>query len=446
MYIHDNTSDVYNTSIIILGNSNITETRPDLEKEAEKMWTSGAASTTYGVCLVTFVVIGACLSVFMIVAIVPNRRLRKVRNMLLIHVGITGLLLSFLINLLVAVVGFTGKWFGGNVLCHIFGFILSMITIVTTWTIAALSWDKYHTISSPLHHSFMATAIKIIVCFVVFWVGACVFSLPPLLGGTNHSFHSEKGICFVSNHSVWGKIYIFIFVSIAFYIPLGLMFYCYTHIFKIARTQSSRIAATMIRMANVIQAPIAPPNNQVNGTNNSLSIQGTKALCTIFQLIGAFVLTYIPFSVILVLEAIDPSLQPNIAIYATVTTLFLSAPVVNGLVYGIRNKILRKSFYRYIRRQFHYLCYKDKRRGSVKSFRSSSFRLQKKNGDISQGLRRTQSFPVRGMKRNPRLLGKIENGDAKIPLQSKLKQTLKRPHSFNTLSGNCSLSPREDVC
>jgi hypothetical protein len=391
--------------------------------------------TARGVSLVIFVAIGFAFNSFMIVSIVPNRRLRTVRNILLVHLGCTGLLLSFLINLSTAVVSFTGKWFGGIVVCQLYGFLLTVLTFVTSWTITALSWDKYQTIACPLHHSLTATAVKMIVCFSVFWTLACTLSIPPLLGGSRYVFHAEKGICFVCTKSVTGKIYIVSFLLAAIYIPLGIMLFCYTHIYRIARTQSSRIAATMVQMTCVIQATIAP-----NSPPSSLSIKGTKAMCTIFQLIGSFVVVYIPLSVILLAEVVtSDDFRMNGVLSSTFIMLFLSAPVVHSSVYGLRNKILRNSFQRYLRRKIRYYCYKDKRKNSIKSFRSfrsSSFKAamnnkRNQNGD-APGLRRTQSFPVRGYRggtRNLRVTYTKQNGCLAVP-----EESIVRPHSYNALN------------
>ena len=447
MYIHENSSNVgigriNNHSVFLAENGSYMLNNFYSE---QGMLRQGSQQTVRGIILVIFIAMGTVFNSFMIVAVVPNRRLRTVRNLLLVHLGCTGLLLSYLINLVTAVVSFTGKWFGGVILCQIYGYIMSVLTLVSTWTIAALSWDKYQTIASPLQHSFTATTVKMVVCFSVFWSAACCLSLPPLLGGDRFVFHPQKSICFVCTKSLAGKVYIFAYVIAAIYIPLGIMLYCYTHIYKIARTQSSRIAATMVRMTCVIQATIAPASQATN-----LSIKGTKAMCTIFQLVGAFVLVYIPISVILCIQSVSSDASTfNSVITATFTMLFHSAPVVNSALYGLRNKILRTSFHRYMRRKIRYYCYKDKRKNSVKSFRSSSFKViasrrHQQNGDTAS-LRRTQSFPVRGYTRSgartPRDTPR-QNGGQTLTVK---ETVLTRPHSYNVLNPETPESVREII-
>lgn len=396
----------------------------------------GTPQMARGAMLVLFVVIGFVFNLFMIVSVVTNRRLRSIRNILLVHLGCAGLMFSFLINLVTAAVSFTGSWFGGNVMCQIYGYVLTTLTLVTSWTITALSWDKYQTIACPLHHSFTAKARKLIVYFSIVWTLACSLAIPPLLGQSQFVYHPEKGICFVSTKSLTGRIYLMFFLAAAIYVPLAVMIFCYTHIYRIARNQSSRIAATMIQMTCVIQATITP-----NSQATSLSIKGTKAMCTIFQLIGAFVLVYLPISVILMTEMFTSErFQVNSGLSSLITMLFLSAPAVNSSVYGVRNKALRLSFSRYLTRKLRYYCHKDKRRNSVKSFRSfrsSSFKTntaaRRNQNGAGTGLRRTQSFPVRGTRglpRNSRSYVVVTNS-ANLSIPE--KDLMARPHSFNVL-------------
>lgn len=372
------------------------------------IWNPERAYAARGICLVIFGTMGVLLNVFMIIAIVPNRRLRTVRNILLVHLGVVGLVSSVTLTLTAAIVIFHGVWLGGRVVCHAYGFILSVFTFVSVWTITALSWDKYRTIASPLHHSLTASFGKMTACFVVFWLGAVSFSIPPLFGANQFVFDKDMAICIIDFRNTRGMWYTIIYIALAFFLPFILITYCYMHIFRIARNQSSRIAATMVRMVSVIQAPIS------SAPQTALSIKGTKAISTILQLMGAFALTYLPFSVILLLRMTFDIPLERVAV-VLVTTLFQAAPLTNAAVYGVRNKILRASFYRYTRRKVQEFCYRDRRRGSVRSVTkrsSSALRLsllQKRcitSGAILPnefgqgsnpvpGLRRTQSYPTK---------------------------------------------------
>lgn len=394
----------------------------------------------HGVFLLVFTVIGSAFNVFIVVAIVPNRRLRTVRNILLVHLGAVGLASSLLTTLYAGMVSLCGYWIGGQIMCHVYGFIQSTLTLATVWTIAALSWDKYQTIASPLHHSLAATPRKMTSLFSVFWVSALIMALPPLFGGNSYVFSPITGTCFINHLDILGRWYVGVLVSAMFYIPLLVMIYCYTHIFRIARTQSSRIAATMVRMACVVQAPIALSTPTTAPL--SASIQGTKAMLTILQLVGAFLLTYIPFSIVILVETTSGNKVVDAMIVSIVTTLFQAAPMTNSAIYGIRNKILRSSFIRYTRRKIQLFCYKDKRKGSVKrssSFRTSQRKSMLQNGNAKSGaLRRTQSLQVRHLHVPRSTIVKFESSEN---IRKTRSFTLQNGHAFVSDEDNSSIYP-----
>ncbi|XP_052797841.1 melanopsin-like [Mya arenaria] len=359
---------------------------------------TGVVATTRGVVLAIYCATGLAFNTFMLMAILPNRRLHTMRNILLVHLGCTGLIFTICINGVTFAVNFTGMWIGGLIVCEVYGFILMALTLVTSWTITALSWDEYQTIACPLKHPFKARAIKLAVLFGAVWLLACVLSLPPLLGDSRFVFYPETGICFVCRNTLTGKLYIFLFLLAAVYVPLGIMVFCYLNIYKIAKNQISRIAATMIRMTCVLQATAAPSSKSLH-----LSMKGTKAMYTILTLIGSFVIVNVPMSVLLSIDVFSTKhFHVNEIFLSTIMMLFLSAPVIHSCVYGLRNKTLRISLQRYMRRKILYYCYKDKRKNSVKYFRrfrstpfmSGHHRQRNQNEALTGAGRRTQSFPV----------------------------------------------------
>ncbi|KAK3083307.1 hypothetical protein FSP39_019073 [Pinctada imbricata] len=269
--------------------------------------------------------------------------------------------------------------------------------------------------------------------------------MPPLFYESGYVYHRTLGSCFVntpspSRHHWYGGLV----VCVLFYAPLCVMLYSYAHIYRIARTQSSRIAATMIRMACLVQAPLAI-NGQAAGAGPA-TIKGTKAMLTILQLLGTFMLTYIPYSVVFVAGLCGLKVCNFPVLVAVFSTIYQAAPVTNGAIYGIRNKLLRNSFRRYVRRRIQQLCYKDKRRNSVK--RSSSFRLsvmQRKtqpNGNSQPGLRRTQSLQAKHMRSpSPNLL-QLRGEDRIKKAQS---FTLANGHTMAFLDPNILSAPANEI-
>lgn len=395
-------------------------------------WPPQNRNIVHGIILLTISVVGCTFNSFMIISIAPNQRLRSVRNILLLHLAGVGLLMSMFPTLFIGVISLYGYWIGGEVTCKMLGVFITTFTSVSIWTIAALSWDKYQTIASPLHHSLSATIRKMTFLFSLFWIFAILLSVPPVFFNNRRISHHSIDSCYGDYFKSIGSWYVTTVFCGIYFLPFLVLLYSYTHIFIIARTQSSRIAATMIRMTCVVQAPIAFAGQSNNGI--SPSIKGTKAMMTILQLVGTFTFTYFPYAIVIVIRSYCTYTCINSVLSLVVITLNQAAPVTNGAVYGLRNKILRNSFSRYIRREFRHMCYKDKRRGSIRSRTSSfrmSFRKTIQNGS-HESFARTQSLKVTQLSPSrPSMLNLVQ------------KQSLRKTQSFSFANGH-TLSCHEE--
>lgn len=420
-----------------------------------------------GALLVTIAILGAALNLFLVLAILPNPRMRSVRQVLLVHLGLVGLLTSLLLTLPAGVlqmlaalnmlrrnqedatrhlsgsygvgpfetahdhvVGATrGLWEAGA-LCTFIGWSGVLLTSCTVWTVAALAWDKHRAIAAPLHHPLAARRLTMTIWLTSLWTVSGLLATPPLFGGGDLCFVTALWRCGVHAGSSRGRWHGLVFVLVGVVTPLSIMLYCYTHIFRIARVQSSRIAATMLRMVTLIQAPIAPPPARAAGM---MRLRGTRAMATIIQLVGSCVASYVPWAVLLLVEAAT-DVPPTGLPAATAAILLHAAPLTAATVYGLRNRNLRASFVRFANRRMQQCCrLHRRRRPSLKSLtrNSSSFftrKVQNGSAPLGAGMRRTFSLQT---SRRP---GEhISRDDALLP----------RPHSYNVLAPDRTREQRE---
>lgn len=143
----------------------------------------------------------------------------------------------------------------------------------------------------------------------------------------------------------------------------------------IARYQRHRIASAILEVTLSAQLTITHQRNpffipsfssQVVQNSTSLKNHTHSPMSTIFQLVGSIFIIYCPYYIcnlwnntIAVLrgehggikQSIETDLMiPKIALQISVTLLLLS-PFVNALLYGIKNKVIRKSFHNFWRKQ-----------------------------------------------------------------------------------------------
>lgn len=469
-------------------------------------WSSGEAGTwggegdvVQGALLVAIATLGAALNVFLMLAILPNPRMRSVRQVLLVHLAIVGLVTSLVLTLPAGILQLVTslsasspqEWDpssshypslasssssqhslvvhphhavlpspypaqdhqaghdwriapGGGVdaaegagpsphgplsvahkgpLCTMIGTSGVLLTAASVWTVAALAWDKHRAIANPLHHPLVAHKSTMAAWLAVLWALAAALATPPVFGGGDLQFVPALSRCGMHAGGSRGRWHALLVVLVGIVAPLSLMLYCYTHIFRIARAQSSRIAATMLRMVTLIQAPIAPPPARNVGM---VRLRGTRAMATIVQLVGSCVASYVPWAVLLSYQAVT-DVTPSGLTAATAAILLHAAPLTAATVYGLRNRNLRASFARFVSRRIQHWCRPHRRRPSVKSLtRNSSSAVTRKqaaqNGlsPVVSGMRRTFSL------QNPsrRAAGQqAEVSEAFLP----------RPHSYNVL-------------
>lgn len=146
----------------------------------------------------------------------------------------------------------------------------------------------------------------------------------------------------------------------------------------IARYQRHRIASAILEVTLSAQLTITHQRNpffipgfssQVVQNSTSLKNHSHSPMSSIFQLVGSIFIIYCPYYIcnlwnntIAVLRGeqewsgeIKQSMKtdlmiPKIALQISVTFLLLS-PFVNALLYGIKNKVIRKSFHNFWRKQ-----------------------------------------------------------------------------------------------
>lgn len=128
----------------------------------------------------------------------------------------------------------------------------------------------------------------------------------------------------------------------------------------IARYHRHRIASAIFEVTLSAQVTITHQRNPFflpGGLTNKY--RGKSAVSTVLQLLGSFCVLYFPYYGVILWESSASTFLAGKDMYTRVhphlitlaSTLLTCSPPVNGLLYGIKSKILRKSFQNYWRKQ-----------------------------------------------------------------------------------------------
>ncbi|KAK2168666.1 hypothetical protein LSH36_15g14048 [Paralvinella palmiformis] len=320
-----------------------------LEMNVRWSW-SDRASYVFGALSLGIASVGLILNIVVIFSITHSRQLRsQVANVLLCNLAVGSLMAcTIMIVVEVPVRLLCGMRIASHhqSTCNIVGFLTSVLVIGTVWTVVALSVDKCRSIDSPLRHSHLVNKVKMAAYFLSIWATAAVLSSFPMLLGRSYVFQPAEGTCALEYESSSGRWYVLLYLLVTRYIPGVIVCFCHWRIFAIARVQSRRMA-TMVHLVTLIQVPL------LNGrmAPQHLSPQGRRAIYTTSIFVGTFILCYLPHSLVSTVRIFSSILTDDQIITSIAVLLERSAFAVNIFIYGCRNRMVRDSFSKYVRRK-----------------------------------------------------------------------------------------------
>lgn len=122
----------------------------------------------------------------------------------------------------------------------------------------------------------------------------------------------------------------------------------------IARYHRHRIASAIFEVTISAQVTITHQRNPFFVPTNKL-FRGRSAISTVLQLIISFLVLYCPYYTAILWESSSSNLLPSWRahplVFTVASSLLTCSPPVNGLLYGVKSKILRTTFKNFWRKQ-----------------------------------------------------------------------------------------------
>ncbi|KAI5718072.1 hypothetical protein M8J77_015743 [Diaphorina citri] len=343
---------------------------------------------------------GLLLNVYILIVVLLSKELATGNKLLLIHLSLVNVLLSLLF--LLVVVPHSLHYFSflhppgvrnrATSLCDLHGFLFSLLHSVAIWNVCGLNCDRYYAIAAPLHYSVLINQKKVGLCLAVTWFLCVLACIPPFFRVSPYSYDPDFASCVPDFKS--GKLgtlwYSSFFIVSTFLLPVTVILICNIKVLMIARYHRHRIASAIFEVTLSAQVTIT---HQKNPFYNSLTLNKfltrKSAYNTVFELLASFLLIYLPYySMIVVYHVVNLSekesdnvadfvdfnvhnrhqtaLKPSagvlfpdsgalngvLSVLSLISfALITSSTLVNSLLYGIKSKILRKSFQNYWRKQ-----------------------------------------------------------------------------------------------
>lgn len=178
-----------------------------------------------GVLITALTIVG---NVLVIIAVISEKRLRKVGNVFIINLAISDCLVGAVVSPLAITYDITGKWVLGEFACDVW---ISMDVVCCTASIlnlCAIAYDRFKAIVEPMKYSRKRTFSRAAIVIMFVWIYSICIAFPRHIGWRKESeLHLPDGECVISRELG----YTFYSTFGAFFIPLMFMLYFYYQIY-----------------------------------------------------------------------------------------------------------------------------------------------------------------------------------------------------------------------
>ncbi|KAL0272095.1 UNVERIFIED_CONTAM: hypothetical protein PYX00_005194 [Menopon gallinae] len=251
-------------------------------------------------------------------------------------------------------------WLALGAPCNLHGFLFTLLHPVALWTVCGLNCDRYYAITSPLRYGSVVNPKKVAIGLAFTWLVSLVLCIPPLFLVAPYRFNPGIGGCAPDFAEEEGTIwYSLTYTTFTLLLPAILILGCNLRVLMIARYHRHRIASAIFEVTISAQVTITHQRNPFLLPSGNV-FRGRSAISTVLQLIGSFLILYLPYYGVILWESSSSlfigewkasSTRFHTLLVTLASTLLNCSPPVNGLLYGVKSKMLRKSFQNYWRKQ-----------------------------------------------------------------------------------------------
>ncbi|NXQ48508.1 GP161 protein, partial [Catharus fuscescens] len=326
----------------------------------------GAVRVTESIAIIVIAIFICLGNLVIVVTLYRKSYLLTLSNKFVFSLTLSNFLLSVLVLPFVVTSSIRREWIFGVVWCNFSALLYMLISSASMLTLGLIAIDRYYAVLYPMVYPMKITGNRAVVALVYVWLHSLIGCLPPLFGWSSLEFDQFKWMCVAAWHKE--AAYTAFWQIWCALLPFVVMMICYGFIFRVAR-----IKARKIHCGSVV---IVEEDTQRNGRKNSSTstsssgsrrnaFQGVvysanqcKAFITILVVIGAFVITWGPYMVVITSEALWGKNSISPALETLATWLSFSSAICHPLIYGLWNKTVRKKLLgmcfgdRYYRKSF----------------------------------------------------------------------------------------------
>nr|XP_057920425.1 opsin-3 [Doryrhamphus excisus] len=269
----------------------------------------------------TIGVFGFCNNVVVVVLYCKFKRLRTPTNLLLVNISLSDLLVSVIGINFTFVSCVKGAWIWSRATCVWDGFSNSLFGIVSIMTLAALAYERYIRVvhAQVVDFPWAWRAIAHIWVYSLVWTGA------PLLGWNRYTLEIHQLGCSLdwASKDPNDASFILLFLLACFFVPVGIMVYCYGNILYTVKMLRSLQDLQTVQIIKILRYE-------------------KKVAAMFLLMISCFLVCWTPYAVVSMMEAFGRGsvVSPTVAI---IPSFFAkSSTAYNPLIYVFMNRKFRR--------------------------------------------------------------------------------------------------------
>uniref|UniRef100_A0A8C7SAY4 Opsin 4xa n=1 Tax=Oncorhynchus mykiss TaxID=8022 RepID=A0A8C7SAY4_ONCMY len=190
-------------------------------------------------------------------AFFSNKKLRTPPNYFIMNLAVSDFLMAITQSPIFFVNCLYKEWVFGETGCKMYAFCGALFGITSMINLLAISIDRYIVITKPLQALHWTSKRRTSVVIVIVWLYSLAWSLAPLFGWSSYIPEGLMTSCtwdYVTSTPA-NRSYTLMLCIFVFFIPLGIISYCYLCMFLAIRTASRDMEklGSQVRKSTLIQ-------------------------------------------------------------------------------------------------------------------------------------------------------------------------------------------------
>ncbi|TSM28183.1 Melanopsin-B [Bagarius yarrelli] len=181
-----------------------------------------------------------------------NKKLRSPPNYFIVNLAVSDFLMAITQSPVFFVNSLYKEWVFGKTGCKIYAFCGALFGITSMINLVAISIDRYIVITKPLQAIRWTSKRRTLISILLVWVYSLAWSSAPLLGWSSYIPEGLMTSCtwdYVTSTPA-NKSYTLMLCCLVFFVPLGIISYCYVFMFLAVRNTSRDLESLGSQMSN----------------------------------------------------------------------------------------------------------------------------------------------------------------------------------------------------